>query len=138
VLNNHPELTWNGKGYKSFPIGQGIMGSHPGLEVDNCELFGWSHAAIGSGPEAKGTHIHHNYIHHCHRAGLGYGVCLDGSDALIEANRFDNTRHAIAGTGVPGTAYEARNNWHGPNIKGHNFDMHGSHEWALQRQQAVT
>ena len=34
--------------------------------------------------------------------------------ALIEANIFDYYRHAIAGSGLPGTGYEARYNFVGP------------------------
>ena len=127
-LNAHPEMTWGGKGYNSFPISQGIRAEHPDLEVDNCELEGWSHAAIAPSPGARRTHIHHTSIHHCQRAGLGYGVCIDGVEALVEANLFDHTRYAVAGTGKPGTACEARNNIHGLHVRGHTFEVHGSAE----------
>ncbi len=131
-LNAHPELTSDGKGYYSFPVSQGVRVAHPGLVIDNCELWGWGHAAIAPGRNAGGTHIHHNHIRHCQRAGLGYGICIDGSDALIEANLFDYTRHAVAATGIPGTGYEARNNVHGEHSVGHTFDMHGSAENGIE------
>jgi len=105
------------------------------LEVDNCEIYGWSHAAIalrgtGGVDMISGGYIHHNYIHNNQADGYGYGVTLgDGGTALIEANYFDYCRHAIAGTGKPGDGYEARYNICGPNwiapISPHNFDMHG-------------
>jgi len=75
--------------YYSVPNSEGIISTYPGLEVDNCELWGWSHAAVFLRRGALKAHIHHNYIHHTQRSGLGYGVCLDKADALIEANLFD-------------------------------------------------
>ncbi|MGB2823626.1 MAG: right-handed parallel beta-helix repeat-containing protein [Phycisphaerae bacterium] len=102
--------------------------SHAKLEVDNCELSGWSHAAVYLPKGATGAHVHHNHIHHCQRLGLGYGVCLNEADALIEANLFDYCRHHIAGTGRPGTSYEARYNLVGPHANGHSFDMHGGRD----------
>ncbi len=105
------------------------------LEVDNCELFGWSDAAIGiSGTGGDdmitGGYIHHNNIHHNQASGNGYGVVLSsGGVALIEANYFDYCRHAISGTGVAGDGFEARFNICGPNwisTSAHNFDMHGA------------
>ena len=104
------------------------------LEVDNCEIFGWSNAAIGiagtGGSDMQtGGYIHHNYIHHNQTAGSGYGIVISGGGvALIEANYFDYCRHAISGTGVEGDGYEARYNICGPNwisTSPHNFDMHG-------------
>jgi len=110
--------------YYSIPNSRGIQSSHPGVVVDNCDLSGWSHAAIFLRKGATG-HVHHNDIHHNQRSGLGYGVCLDQSEARIEANRFDFCRHAIAGTGRPDTSYEARYNLVEPEANGHSFDMHG-------------
>jgi hypothetical protein len=114
--------------YYAFPVSDGIRCSHAKLEVENCELSGWSHAAVHLRKGAAGAHVHHNHIHHCRRYGLGYGVCLDRADALIEANLFDDCRHHIAGTGRPGTSYEARYNLVGPNANGHSFDMHGGRD----------
>ena len=111
--------------YYSIPNSDGIICSHPGLEVDNCEVWGWSHAGVFLKAGATKAHIHHNYMHHNQRSGLGYGVCLDRSEALIEANLFDWCRHHIAGTGRPGTSYEARYNLVLENANGHSFDMHG-------------
>jgi len=114
--------------YYSIPNSDGIISSYSGLEVDNCELWGWSHAAVFLKRGALKAHIHHNYIHHNQRSGLGYGVCLDQADALIEANLFDWCRHHIAGTGRPGTSYEARYNIVLENANSHSFDMHGGRD----------
>jgi hypothetical protein len=114
--------------YYSIPNSDGIISTHPNLEVDNCELWGWSHAGIFLKRGALKAHIHHNNIHHNQRSGLGYGVCLDQADALIEANLFDWCRHQIAGTGRPGTSYEARYNLVLENANGHSFDMHGGRD----------
>jgi len=111
--------------YYSIPNSDGIICSDPGLEVDNCEVWGWSHAGVFLKAGATKAYIHHNYMHHNQRSGLGYGVCLDQSDALIEGNLFDWCRHHIAGTGRPGTSYEARYNLVLENANGHSFDMHG-------------
>jgi len=111
--------------YYSIPNSDGVICSHPGLEVDNCEVWGWSHAGVFLKAGASKAHIHHNNMHHNQRSGLGYGVCMDRSDALIEANLFDFCRHHIAGTGRPGTSYEARYNLVLENANGHSFDMHG-------------
>jgi hypothetical protein len=114
--------------YYSIPNSDGIISTHPNLEVDNCELWGWSHAAVFLKRGALKAYIHHNNIHHNQRSGLGYGVCLDQSDALIEANLFDWCRHHIAGTGRPGTSYEARYNLVLENANSHSFDMHGGRD----------
>lgn len=106
-----------------------IRCNYPELEVDNCELWGWSHAAIGI-YAGQGHHIHHSYIHHCRRKGLGYGVSLGESQAMIECNHFVDNRHDIAGTGRAGTSYWARYNISeaiDPPVS-HAFDMHGNHE----------
>jgi len=111
--------------YYELPISDGIACAHSRLEVDNCELSCWSHAGVFLREGAAKAHVHHNFIHHCQRSGLGYGVCLDRAEALIEANRFDWCRHHIAGTGRPGTGYEARHNLILSHANGHSFDMHG-------------
>lgn len=111
--------------YYSIPVSRGIQTQADHLEVDNCEIAGWSHAGIFLDSGAEDANVHHNYIHHNQRSGLGYGVALKSSHALIHNNHFDWNRHAIAGTGEPGTSYHAHDNTIGPNGSGHAFDMHG-------------
>jgi hypothetical protein len=101
-----------------------------GLEIDNCEIWGWSHAGVylvNSDWSTAQAYVHHNYIHHCQARGYGYGVDVRGGNALIEANIFDYTRHAISAKGLPGEGYEARYNihlGHGTAKGGHHFDVH--------------
>jgi hypothetical protein len=113
--------------YKAFPTSNGIWTDYNALEVDNCEISGWSHAAIFLRNGGR-HHIHHNYIHHNQRQGLGYGVSHGyGKDisSLIEFNLFEYNRHSIAGTGVSRLSYEASNNIELGESLSHNFDMHG-------------
>jgi hypothetical protein len=100
-----------------------IQGSN--CEVDNCEISNWGHAGIYV-REHSGTmtNIRYNYIHHNLGNGLGYGVSLDGAKALIKANIFDRNRHAIAGSGIRGTAYEACYNMILKDFYMFSFDMH--------------
>jgi hypothetical protein len=111
--------------YYSIPTSNGIQVAHRGFELDNCELWGWSHSAIFLKKGASGAHIHHNFIHHNQRYGLGYGVMLDDANAIIEANLFDWNRHCVAGTGKRETSYEARYNIVLENTNSFIFDMHG-------------
>ncbi|MDA0748067.1 MAG: right-handed parallel beta-helix repeat-containing protein [bacterium] len=117
----------NGPGhsyYYKFPTSNGIRTNFERLEVDNCEISGFSHAGIFL-TDGDGHHIHHNYIHHCQYNGLGYGVSHDTASSLIEYNLFDWNRHSIAGTGRPGCSYVARHNVERGESLSHCFDMHG-------------
>lgn len=124
-----PDTTIRESAYVA-PTCDAIQCDYPNLEVDNCEIWGWAHAAVALRSPCRGARIHHCDIHHCRRMGLGYGVCLAAAQALIEANRFADNRHDIAGTGRAGTSYVARYNISeadDPPIS-HAFDMHGNHE----------
>ncbi len=112
------------KYYYKFPTSSGISTEHPALEIDNCELSAWSHAAINLKSGDK-HHIHHNYIHHNQYNGLGYGVCHNTAFSLIDYNLFNYNRHSIAGTGRSGSGYEAANNVELGVSLSHCFDMHG-------------
>ncbi len=115
------------KYYYKFPISNAIETRSDRLRVDNCEISAFSSAAIYL-HEGSGHHIHHNYIHHCQYNGLGYGVCIDKSDPLIEYNLFDYNRHSIAGTGISGSGYIARHNIELGVSLSHCFDMHGGRD----------
>jgi hypothetical protein len=110
-----------------LPTSRGVLTEHDNLEVDNCELSGWSAAAIFLAT-GRGHHVHHNHIHHNQRKGLGYGVSHGTAFSLIENNLFAWNRHSIAGTGSPPSGYIARHNLEaGPSLS-HSFDMHGGRD----------
>ncbi len=46
----------------------------------------------------EGHRVHHKFLHHNQRQGLGYGVCHDVAESEITHNLFDWNRHSIAGT----------------------------------------
>ncbi len=99
-----------------------------GLEVDNCEIYNFNYRGVSAGSGAFNVRVHHNYIHHIQRSGLGYGVRIDNCAVSIIANKFDFCRHHIASGGSPGCAYEAAWNLVLPNAIGHHFDMHGGRD----------
>ena len=118
---------WDSKYYYSFPTSQGILCNHDRLEIDNCELAGWSETAIYLRAGTK-HHVHHNSIHHNQRNSLGYGVSHGAADSLVEYNIFNRNRHSLAGTGGPGCSYEARHNVQMKHSLSHSFDMHGGRD----------
>jgi PKD repeat protein len=96
------------------------------FEVDNCELRGWSWAAV-SLDRSTGSYIHHNYMHHNQAAGEGYGTCHYGGDAIVEANLYNYNRHDITGAGWAGEKYEFRYNidlGYGTAAGGSRVDVH--------------
>lgn len=122
---NKPIDTVNFKVY-GIPNSYGVSVVGRNVNVQDCEIFNWSYAGVFVHKKATAI-IDHNYIHHCQRWGLGYGVCLQMGFATIMANLFDYDRHAIAGTGEAGTGYIADYNVSLPHstLQGHIFDMHG-------------
>lgn len=109
---------------------RGIVATGESIEVDNVEIFDWTYAGIALAPgevDVIDTHIHHNYFHHNRKQEAGYGVVLDTgtSEALVEWNRFNYNRHAVAGNGGTKQSYEARYNLVLSESEGHIFDMHG-------------
>jgi len=115
------------KYYYKLPTSNGISTRHARLEVDNCEISGFSHAGVDL-ITAQGHRIHHNHIHHCQYQGLGYGVCHNTASSMIEHNLFNWNRHSIAGTGRPGNSYVARHNVELGVSLSHCFDMHGGRD----------
>jgi hypothetical protein len=130
-LDHHERAFGPGGGgheyYYKFPTSCGIVVEHPRVEVDNCVISAFAHAAVYL-VKGDGHHIHHNYIHHCQYNGLGYGVCHNTASSLIEYNLFDWNRHSIAGTGKPGCGYTARYNVQLGESLSHCFDMHGGRD----------
>lgn len=113
--------------YYRFPTSNGIVVEHAVVEIDNCVISAFAHAAIFL-VKGDAHRIHHNCIHHCQYDGLGYGVCHCAASSLIEYNVFDWNRHSIAGTGQPGCGYVARHNIELGVSLSHCFDMHGGRD----------
>jgi hypothetical protein len=113
--------------YYKFPTSSGVVTDSDRLEVDNCELAGWSLAAIGL-QAGKDHFVHHNFIHHNQYNGLGYGVSHDVSQSRVAYNLFNYNRHSIAGTGRSGSGYEACHNIELGHSVSHCFDMHGGRD----------
>jgi len=113
--------------FYKLPTSDGIKTKYDHLEVDNCDISGFAHAAIFLSA-GQGHHIHHCHIHHCQYNGLGYGICHNQASSLIEYNLFNWNRHSIAGTGRPGCSYVARHNVELGESLSHCFDMHGGRD----------
>ena len=91
-------------------------------EIDNCEVWGFSHHGIQA-DSGTGAHFHHNVIRDCNKSGLGYGITADSGMSVIEYNYFNFNRHSIATTGDnPG--YVCRYNHFGPETTDHVIDVH--------------
>ena len=113
--------------YYLFPTSDGITCAKNSLVVDNCEIYGWSHGGVylSSG---SGHRVHHSHLHHNQRHGLGYGVVINTAFVTIDHNLMDNNRHSIAGTGRPGSGYEAMHNVALERANSHLFDMQGGRD----------
>lgn len=110
----------------ALPRSTGIAIEGANVEIYNCEIYGWTNAAIQVSSSAKNTVVHHNYIHHNQHFGLGYGVLLYKAAAKITANLFDYNNHSVTGTGHVGTSFEVVNNIFKENhIRAWPIDMHG-------------
>lgn len=86
-----------------------LIVSDPDVEVDNCEFSNFNRGAVEIYPDGQRIHIHHNFFHDVHAYPV---IALDRSapPILIEANIIHWIWHATAGSGYPGTGYEARYN----------------------------
>ena len=94
----------------SFRVGLWLQ--HNGCVVDNCDFKGFGYANIMCWQVSQSGRpwIHHNYIHHSHNAHEGYGVNVEGGDALVEGNIFEHNRHHISAGGKAGEYYTFRYN----------------------------
>lgn len=102
------------------------------VEIENCEISNFARGGVEVYPNGKNVHVHHSYLHDIHSYPV---VALHKSipPILIEASRIHWIWHATAGSGAPGTGYEARYNiivrepapdsWQ-PYVGQHAIDMH--------------
>ena len=108
---------WDWIGNVDGELGIDVKGS--GVEVDNCEIYGWGYASVTTASE---THVHHCAIHHNPKDGTGYGVAtLDSERPMIEYNVFHHNRHSVASSDG---GYVARFNHVKQGAIAHVFDQH--------------
>jgi hypothetical protein len=79
-----------------YAEGTGLRAVDDGIEIDNCEVWGFADAAIHADGDVR---VHHSHVHHNPRDGLGYGVLCAGGHPTIEWNYFNYNRHSVASTG---------------------------------------
>lgn len=86
-----------------------IVANEPDIEIDNCEISHFDRGGIEIYPDGQNVYIHHNYLHDIQAYPV---IVLNRSKLpiLIEANIIEWVWHAVAGSGYPGTGYEARFN----------------------------
>ena len=81
-----------------------IKGS--GIEIDNCEISGFSGAGIII--TEGDAYIHHCYIHHIRGGKDSSGILVKGGSAKVEYNLFSNCSNAVSVE--KGASLEATNN----------------------------
>ncbi|NLF70819.1 MAG: right-handed parallel beta-helix repeat-containing protein [Candidatus Anammoximicrobium sp.] len=119
------------------------ISTNTNVEVDNCEISHFNHSGVNI--RGKNVRVHHCFIHDVH----AYPIVVAHKaelPTLIEANLIHYAWHAIAGSGDPGTGYEARYNrivaqmppasWKMP-APGHAFDMHAHRPLEKERKGRV-
>ena len=79
------------------------------VEIDNCEISNFHRVGIDVQRGTTRLHIHHNYLHNIHAYPV-LVVSRTSMPIIVEANIIEWIWQAIAGTGAPGTGYEARYN----------------------------
>ncbi|EHO08777.1 hypothetical protein HMPREF9714_02148 [Myroides odoratimimus CCUG 12901] len=113
--------------YKN-PVSTGFHINGNNFYMENCEISGWTYSGVEVNKQSTGNVFKYNYFHHNRRYGLGYGITVNGGQALIVANYFDYNRHDIAGTGIPGSGYEVYLNVFLSNTHSDSIDMHGGYD----------
>ncbi|MBE6551464.1 MAG: hypothetical protein E7665_04940 [Ruminococcaceae bacterium] len=109
-----------------YTVVLGIIVDGNNVEIDNCELSGFSYSAVCVYGD---DHLfHHNYVHHNQIKGLGYGIQFVGGGGIVEYNLCNFNRHSIAGSGTADTYYIARHNIEMGDFLDHVYDMHGGRD----------
>lgn len=113
-------------GSDGYPASEAIAVNGDRVEVDNCAIRGYSHAAIEVGDSTYPDKLH---IHHCdlcdnNSKGLGYGVTVFRGHPLIRACYLDNNRHSVAGDGASNCGWTTVDCIGGEHQRLHAWDMH--------------
>ena len=105
------------------------------VEIDNCEVRGFSTAAIQCrGHDGGSAHVHHCFIHNNNGNSRGYGVAVlgnsgrDGGVPRVNHCFFENDRHSVTTDGGPGTGFISEYNHFSPTTWRWPSDAHQSGE----------
>lgn len=105
VVIEGPDATTH-DGVDNYTESNGIVLNGIGIEIDNCEISGFSGAGIiVSGGDA---YIHDCYVHHIRGNNAGNGILVKGGSAKIERTLFSNCRNGV--TVKENARIEASNN----------------------------
>lgn len=108
---------------------RGIYIRSSNVQIDNCEVYGWSYSAIHCGtttssysPTILYCHFHDNML-----TSAGYAIEVLRGRATFRHCYFNGHRHAIAGFGFSDGGFEVENCVFGPSVSSFQIDMHGLH-----------
>lgn len=105
VVIEGPDATTH-DGVDNYTESNGIELNGSGIEIDNCEISGFSGAGIiVNGGDA---HIHDCYVHHIRGNHAGNGILVTEGSAKIERTLFSNCRNGV--TVKENARVEASNN----------------------------
>lgn len=98
--------------------------------IDNCEIYGFTHAGIACGTrtDCPRTKVQGCWIHDCMMESYGYCVDIFCGHTTVENCYLDGYRHAVNGFGHPNCNYDVFNTVVGPRCASHALDMHSLHE----------
>lgn len=99
------------------------------LEVDNCDIWGWTWTSImlqGYSPSDRVTRgsIHHNQLRQSYLIGYGYGVNMWYGAADISHTYFNSQCHSVAGFGWYISDFDVNECVFGPTQRRATVDMH--------------
>lgn len=98
--------------------------------IDNCEIYGFTHAGIACGTriDRPRVNVQGCWIHDCMMESYGYCVDIFRGHTTIENCYLDGYRHAVNGFGYHDCNYDVFNTAVGPRCVSHAFDMHSLNE----------
>lgn len=108
---------------------RGINIRSSNVQIDNCEIFGWSYSALHIGststsysPVIRNSHFHDNML-----TSAGYACEVFKGWPTFRDCYFNAHRHAIAGFGFADGGFVIENCVFGPSASSFQIDMHGLH-----------
>lgn len=99
------------------------------VQIDNCEIYGWSYCAINIGSAATSysptilySHFHDNML-----TSAGYAAEVIRGHPTFRYCYFNAHRHAVAGFGYADGGFIIEDCVFGPSVSSFQIDMHGLH-----------